>query len=172
MKATTGRGGWVRIGVPGRIKMSDLETENDLVIATSASRVLLRIKPDGTLSYGPGYTPDEAAAVFWQALARRRAEADKEAQLRDAFWRHTEKLLVEAGEADLANQVAHERVTRLATASTAADRADRVQANLEAARTNEALNMAATRLVELGRRLALRGSSDPVSDDPNPTAIN
>lgn len=31
---------------------------------------LVTIHPDGTLDYGPGYTPDEAARCFWDALRR------------------------------------------------------------------------------------------------------
>jgi hypothetical protein len=156
--------------------MAESWTENDLVIATSMSRVLVRIKADGTLIYGPEYTPDEAASVFWRTLARKRAEAEKsaegESQINAVLFRYMEKLLIEAGEADMANQIAQERVAKLAAATSAAQKAERVQANLEAARTNEALNMAALRLVELGRRLALRGAPDPVSDDPNPTRVN
>ncbi len=29
---------------------------------------LVKIHPDGSLEYGPDYTPDEAARVFWSAL--------------------------------------------------------------------------------------------------------
>lgn len=29
---------------------------------------LVRIHPDGTLEYGPNYTPDEAARTFWDAM--------------------------------------------------------------------------------------------------------
>lgn len=156
--------------------MADFWNENDLVVATSMSRILVRIQADGTLIYGPEYTPDEAASVFWQTLARKRAAAEQQAvgdsQVNAILFRHMEKLLLEAGEADLANQVAQDRVAKLATAKTAAERADRVQANLDAARTNDVLNMAATRLVELGRKLALRGAPDPVSDNPNPSAVN
>ena len=32
---------------------------------------LVTIHPDGTLEYGPDYTPDEAARVFWDAMAAR-----------------------------------------------------------------------------------------------------
>lgn len=31
---------------------------------------LVTIHPNGTLEYGPGYTPDEAARTFWDALRR------------------------------------------------------------------------------------------------------
>lgn len=32
-------------------------------------QALVTVKPDGTLEYGEGYTPDEAARTFWDALA-------------------------------------------------------------------------------------------------------
>lgn len=35
--------------------------------------MLVNILPDGTLEYGETYDPDEAARVFWEALARRGA---------------------------------------------------------------------------------------------------
>lgn len=162
-----------------------LKEEGDLVIATSRSRVLVRIKPDGTLVYGPEYTPDEAASVLWQTIARKRAEFEKkvegetaqeaaqeDARLNTILYRHMEKLLLAAGEADLANQVARDKVTQLAAASTPEQKAQRTQANLDATRTEQALNSAAIRLVELGRQLFLRGAPDPVSDDPNPSAVN
>jgi len=31
---------------------------------------LVTIHPNGTLDYGPGYTPDEAATRFWEAMRR------------------------------------------------------------------------------------------------------
>jgi hypothetical protein len=156
--------------------MADFWTENDLVVATSASRILVRIKADGTLVYGPEYTPDEAASVFWQTLARKRTEAERrameETQVNEILYRHMETLLLAAGEADLANQIAQEKVTQLAAASTAEQKAQRTQANLDATVANEALHQAAYRLIELGRKLALRGAEDPISDDPNPTNLN
>lgn len=35
---------------------------------------LVTIKPDGTIVYGPNYTPDEAARVFWEALGRAKCQ--------------------------------------------------------------------------------------------------
>lgn len=32
-------------------------------------KLLIRVNRDGTLEYGEGYTPDEAARLFWEALA-------------------------------------------------------------------------------------------------------
>ncbi len=37
---------------------------------------LVTIHPDGTIEYGPGYTPDAAAKVFWQAIGEQRAKCD------------------------------------------------------------------------------------------------
>ena len=37
---------------------------------------LVTIHPDGTLEYGPDYTPDEAARVFWDAMAARAQSMD------------------------------------------------------------------------------------------------
>lgn len=51
-------------------------SDNDLVIGVPG-RVLVVIKPDGRLVYGPSYTPDEAAAALWEALARKRVEAER-----------------------------------------------------------------------------------------------
>jgi hypothetical protein len=41
---------------------------------TDANETLVTIKPDGTLEYGPNYTPDAAAKAMWSAIS-------KEAQL-------------------------------------------------------------------------------------------
>lgn len=43
----------------------------DITITGEDGRTpLVTIHPDGTLDYGPGYTPDEAARCFWEALRR------------------------------------------------------------------------------------------------------
>lgn len=39
---------------------------------------LVSIRPSGELEYGPNYTPDEAARLFWEALASHRGEAHVE----------------------------------------------------------------------------------------------
>jgi hypothetical protein len=52
----------------------------DLVIGTSRNRTLVTIHPDGTIGYGEAYSPDEAARVLWESIARRRP--DFEARLR------------------------------------------------------------------------------------------
>lgn len=143
--------------------MDDLPTESDLVIGTSSSRILVTIKPDGRLIYGPDYTPDEAAAVLWQTLARQRArEQDKE-----ILFLHMQKLLLEAGRADLEKQKTQDLVNELAATGS---KVQRTQANLANSRADGALHQAAYRLIELGRAMALGGAEDPVSP-PSPSTI-
>lgn len=40
----------------------------NIVILSEDGHPLVTIKPNGELKYGPGYTPDEAARCFWDAL--------------------------------------------------------------------------------------------------------
>lgn len=47
-----------------------------LTIGT-ATNWLIRIHNDGTLEYGPEYTPDEAAVTFWEAMGRRRIQSEE-----------------------------------------------------------------------------------------------
>lgn len=42
---------------------------NILTICTEGGKLLVTIKPDGSLVYGDSYTPDGAARAFWGALA-------------------------------------------------------------------------------------------------------
>jgi hypothetical protein len=39
-----------------------------------AGKTQVTIKPDGTIIYGEGYTPDEAARAFWDAVGLERKE--------------------------------------------------------------------------------------------------
>jgi hypothetical protein len=68
---------------------------NDLVIATR-NQLLVVIRPDGTLEYGPNYTPDAAALVFWEAMARRRQNYEE----RMLLYAHIEQLLMRVGQQD------------------------------------------------------------------------
>jgi hypothetical protein len=139
----------------------DSPSEKDLVIGTSASRVLVTIKPDGRLIYGPDYTPDEAAAVFWDALARRRAQVEvlgtAEHPVHEAreLFLEWEQALLQAGYADMANQVAAQRMNEMVGTAQA------VQARLEASKADKALHNAAYKLIELGRAHALRKAGIP-----------
>lgn len=40
-----------------------------LMIQGEGGKPLVTIKADGTLIYGEGYNPDEAAQIFWKAMA-------------------------------------------------------------------------------------------------------
>lgn len=41
-----------------------------LMICGKDGHMIVGIKPDGQIDYGPGYDPDEAAKAFWQAMVR------------------------------------------------------------------------------------------------------
>lgn len=45
--------------------MSDADQS---IVIKQAGKPLVTIKPDGTLEYGDGYTPDKAARAFWAAV--------------------------------------------------------------------------------------------------------
>lgn len=69
----------------------------DLVIGTSAKRLLAVIKANGHIEFGPEYRPDEAATVFWRALARQRYQHEEQ----NLIARHMESILAQIGAADL-----------------------------------------------------------------------
>lgn len=113
-----------------------------LIIGTSRQRWLVAFYPDGTMEYGPDYTPDEAAVVFLEAIGRRKLEMEDRLLLVG----HMDAVLSQLGAADLQNQVAdtalRERVTDVTLIA-----ARRAQANLERAMHNA---------IELGRGMARR----------------
>src|SRR6185369_15828787 len=54
----------------------DLADPNDMVIGTSANRVLVIIKPNGELIFGPEYSPQEATMIFWESMGQRRLQME------------------------------------------------------------------------------------------------
>lgn len=44
------------------------EVQNVLDIVAPAGRPMVSIKMDGSIEYGPDYTPDEAALIFWTSM--------------------------------------------------------------------------------------------------------
>lgn len=48
------------------------ETTHIAAAAASILRIgeLVEIQPDGTITYGPNYSPDEAAKMLWEAIAQ------------------------------------------------------------------------------------------------------
>lgn len=105
-------------------------------------RILVKIHPDGSVEYGPGYTPDEAAVILWETLGRKRIEAED----RLLLFQHLEGILTNLGIADLQNERAQRRVGIQPTPE-----------NMRAAaRTHAALERVMHQALELGRGLASR----------------
>jgi len=44
-------------------------------ILSNADGMLLGMRQDGTMEYGDGYEPDEAARIFWEAVTRAQAKS-------------------------------------------------------------------------------------------------
>lgn len=45
------------------------ESDDLLSIHSSLNTPLVVIRPDGSIEYGPDYTPDEAARILWETVA-------------------------------------------------------------------------------------------------------
>jgi hypothetical protein len=60
---------WVDILGLSSVKHGLVGHPGELVLGTNRDRILVRIQPDGQLLYGKDYDPNEAAEVFWTALA-------------------------------------------------------------------------------------------------------
>jgi len=131
---------------------------NELVIGTSG-RILLTIGPDGTLTYGPGYTPDEAAKMFWEALARRRTDYEE----RLVFIAHVEKLLARIGEQDMKVETARMKAGETKTPHDA----------FQAERALGQLEVLVHEMIELARGIALRDRNNkaPPSESGAPPNI-
>lgn len=120
----------------------------ELVIGTHA-RILVRIQPDGQLSYGEGYTPDEAAEEFWTAMALKRRGMEERLMHLGLM----EQLLVQIGRADLRTERA-----RIHAAREGATEEDRFAAE----RTMGHLESLVHQMIEIARGLALReGDAEP-----------
>lgn len=131
---------------------AELAGPNDLVVGTSRHRILVIIRPDGEVLFGPDYTPEEAARLFWAAMGKAR----KEAAMQDLLIQHMEGILVRLG-----NQDMHTEDLRLrAAAETNPDKRSELLAASEVSMAN--LNLIAHQAIELGRALARRSKSVPV----------
>lgn len=113
----------------------------DLIIGTSRERMLVLIKADGRLEFGPDYKPDEAAMVFWEAMGRQRFQYEE----RILLIQHMEAILTRVGAADL-------RVEQLRTAAADGD----ADAGQQAGGALVALERLVHQAIELGRGLARR----------------
>jgi hypothetical protein len=128
-------------------------TRNDLVIGTSGNPLVI-IKPNGQLEYGPQYVPDEAAVIFWESMARRRADYEQ----RMLLFAHMDALLNRVGRRDL--EYERLQLESLDESLTDVDRAQREQF-AELARRR--LEIEVHQVIELGRGLVRR---EPVDLEP------
>ena len=130
---------------------------NDLVIGTSRERILVTIKPDGRVEFGPEYRPDEAAMVFWEAMGRQRFAYEE----RILIIQHMEAILTRLGAADL-------QLENLRRASAEGD----TEATQQAAHAHVRLERLVHQAIELGRGLARRPEIPmPVLPDRVPVQI-
>lgn len=60
---------------PERLRSS--VPRGSLVIGAGNGRWLVAIAADGSITYGEGYTPDEAAVTLWETIGRRRLEMER-----------------------------------------------------------------------------------------------
>lgn len=127
--------------------------KNVLAIGTSRNRILVTIGPTGELTYGPGYSPDESAVIFWEALARRRQ--DYEARL--VFYAGVEQMLVQLGTLD----IELERLRARATSPEATPQ-DTVASQAVWQRLDRLVN----RIFEFARGLARREPSGEPTHEP------
>lgn len=118
----------------------------DFVIGTSADRILVIIRANGTLEYGPEYRPDEAAMVFWEHMGTRKLMMED----RILVIQHMEGLMVRLGVADLEA----ERLRLAAQNETDPEAQPRRIHEAEVAVRR--LEQVVTQAIELGRGLARR----------------
>jgi hypothetical protein len=140
----------------------DLAGPGDFVIGTSKDRVLVIIRPNGQLEYGPEYRPDEAAMVFWENMGQRKLMMDD----RLLVIGHMEAVLVRLGVADLEAQ----RLRELAqNESNEEARPRRIhEADVAVRRLEQVANQA----IELGRALVRRPDIPMPAVPPSvPTSI-
>jgi hypothetical protein len=133
-----------------------------LTIATNSGRVIVKIDPTGRISYGEGYTPDDAAELFWTSLALKRPGMENRL-------RHLaimEALLIRVGRADL-------NAERAVLAARAEGATEHTQQLAQMAHRN--LEGLVGAVIEIGRGLASRhtapSQADPAQDDHNWTTV-
>jgi len=128
---------------PKQEDFGDLVEKGDMVIATSAQRLLVIIKADGRLLFGPEYRPDEAAMVFWEAMGQKKLQMED----RLLVIGHMEAVLTRMGDADLRAESA-----RRVAANDPGNTELEIQANEAVHRLERVVSQA----IELGRGLIRR----------------
>lgn len=127
-------------------RFGDLAEANDMVIGTSANRVLVIIKPTGEVHFGPEYTPEESTRVFWEYMGQRRLQMED----RLLIIQHMEAVLVRLGRADLECERFRREAAEEQDPILRAEKEQRAEISIRA------LNMVAHQAIELGRGLARR----------------
>lgn len=121
---------WDELGVSPNepLRLGGLRTNaGDLVIGTP-SNWLVRISATGDLAYGPNYTPEEAAQIFWTAMALQRAGMTERLMHFDIM----EQLVRRVGIADLRTERLRRRAQQEGATPEDHFQADRSMAYLEA----------------------------------------
>lgn len=101
---------------------------NALVIGTSKGRTLVTIHADGSIEYGPEYTPDEAAVTFWTQMAQRKLESEE----RLIHFAAMEQMLMDVARADQAYEAAQHKAQALGASDQDQFTEERCRAALEA----------------------------------------
>jgi len=151
----------IRRTKPGAPKREDLNVvveEGDFAIATSLGNVLVCVKPDGRVAFGPGYTPDKAATLFWEYMGQRRLETED----RIALFQQMDALMVRIGEADLNYE---QRV--LASREPDLDDHEKARREQVAGVARTSLEMQVHQAIELGRGMALRNRGQSAISEEN-----
>ncbi len=138
---------------PKQEDFGDQVQPGDMVIGTSTHRILVIIKPDGSLRFGPEYRPDEAAMVFWEAMGQKRLEMED----RLLVIGHMEAILTRLGDADLRAESAR----RIAANDPANNDLER-----QAEEAIHRLERVMSQAIELGRGL-IRRPEIPMPAFPN-----
>lgn len=128
---------------PRELDFRDRVEPGDFAIGTSQNRILVIIKPNGTIEYGPEYRPDEAAMVFWEAMGQRRLQMED----RLLVIGHMEAVLTRLGDADLRAESAR-RI--------AANQPEDMELERRAVEAVRRVEQVMTQAIELGRGLIRR----------------
>ena len=128
---------------PRPLDFRDRVKPGDFAIGTSQDRILVIIKPNGTLEYGPEYRPDEAATVFWEYMGQRRLQMED----RLLVIGHMEAVLTRLGDLDLRAEAA--RRTALAEP-------ENMELERQAIEAVRRVERAMSQAIELGRGLIRR----------------
>lgn len=98
--------------VPEDPKKEPLPSPSGELTLQMNDRVLVRIRADGSHEFGPDYTPDFAAQVFWQAIAKSHPNAIHRPNEIEAVTQETMRMLMtRLGRADI-----HCEASRIASA--------------------------------------------------------